>query len=198
MKNWMHLYHDEGDNGGTPPQTPPAQPPAAPAAPTGGNPDDVATALLAALEKRTQRVESSVTKSFAEQHGMSEAELTAILDKVKTEKAKQLPEAAQKQIAAATEKANGLLVTAEVKSLGASMGLVDADAALLLMERKDVKVGEDGAVTGVKEALEALKTTKPYLFGKVGAMAQLQQQPAHTMTGVEAAFYRKNPTLKSN
>jgi hypothetical protein len=61
------------------------------------------------------------------------------------------------------QRANDRLVRAEVKSIAAEMGLVDADAALALMDKSGVKIAEDGSVEGVKEALDALVAAKPYL-----------------------------------
>lgn len=57
------------------------------------------------------------------------------------------------------------MIAAEVRAYGAQMGLLDAETALLLLDKSHVSVSEDGKVQGVKEALEALKTDKPYLFG---------------------------------
>ena len=161
-------------------------------------PETLAETLVKALDLRTQRAERSVLKSMSEQYGMSESELTAILDKAKAEKAKQLPADMQAKLDAANERASTLLLTAEVKSVGAEMGLIDPETALLLIDRTKAKVGDDGTVEGVKDALDALKTSKPYLFGKAGAMAQRQQQAPGTLTGVEEAFYRKNPNLKQS
>lgn len=121
--------------------------------------------LIQALESRTERAEKSVTRSIAEQYGVSEEELTGIVNRYKAEKANQLPEAAQKQIREATEKAHGMMIAAEVRAMGAQMGLLDAETALLLLDKSRVKVSEDGKVEGVKDAMEALKTAKPYLFG---------------------------------
>jgi len=95
---------------------------------------------------------------------------------------------------------NARAIAAEVKSTGADYGLVNVDAALKLMDNSKIKVADDGTVTGVKEALDALKTTMPFLFGatqKPGAMAQRVSGAApSTLTGVEASFYAKNPGLK--
>lgn len=63
----------------------------------------------------------------------------------------------------AEQKANQRLINAEVKLLAAEMGLIDADAALALMDKANVEVDESGNVIGVKEALEALVETKPWL-----------------------------------
>ncbi len=41
---------------------------------------------------------------------------------------------------------------------------VDLDGALKLIDRNKVTINEDGVVSGVEEAIESLKTDKPYLF----------------------------------
>lgn len=46
------------------------------------------------------------------------------------------------------------------------MKTVDLDGALKLVSRNEIKVEDDGTVSGVDKALEALKTDKPYLFEK--------------------------------
>ena len=126
--------------------------------------EDIANALVAALETRTQRAERSVTKSFAEQYGLSEEEINGILAKAKAEKDAKIPEAAQAEVNKQIAQAHKLLITAEVKAKGGSMGLVDADTALLLMNMENVKVDDKGAVSGVEDALNALKEAKPFLF----------------------------------
>jgi hypothetical protein len=75
---------------------------------------------------------------------------------------KQLQEARAKA-QEAEQRANERLIRAEVKAVATELGLVDADAALALMDRSGVKIADDGSVEGVKEALEALVTVKPWL-----------------------------------
>lgn len=77
---------------------------------------------------------------------------------------------ADKQIADARTKAqeaetraNQRLLKAEVKSIAAELGLVDADAAFSLMDKAGLAIEDDGTVKGVKEALDALLEAKPYL-----------------------------------
>lgn len=186
-------FFAEPDTTTTPPAaTPPASMPAA------LNPNDFANAFVKALDDRTQRAEKGVLKSMAEQYGVSEDEAKTVLEKYKSDKAATLPEAAQAKIKEATDKANGLLLAAEVKTLGASYGLVDADVALQLLDKTNIKIDDKGVVTGVKEAIEALKESKPYLFGaKTGAMAQkIGGQSAGTLSAVEERFYAKNPNLR--
>nr|DAI35527.1 MAG TPA: minor structural protein [Caudoviricetes sp.] len=181
------------------PQTPAAAPPTSPPTPAAphnaANPQEVAEALMAALESRQKRAEAGVMKSMAEQYGMSDEEINQILTAEKLKRASQLPPEVQKQI----EKANSLIVAAEIKSLGAQMGLLDPDAALLLMDRKGVKVEDSGAVTGAKEALESLKEAKPYLFGAgSGAWGERHGTASAAQDGVEEAFAKLNPNLKLN
>jgi hypothetical protein len=57
-------------------------------------------------------------------------------------------------------------INAEFRLLAKEAGVVDAAVALKLVDLATAQVGEDGAVTGVAEALEALKTSAPYLFAK--------------------------------
>ena len=137
-------------------------------------------AVLRAVEARTQRAEKSVLKSLADQYGLNESEVTALLDKAKADKAKELPAEAKRQIEEAQEQAKSVLIAADVRSVGVELGLLDVDTALILMDKSKVSV-EGTKVNGVKEALEALKASKPFLFktNDNGAWAQKQTgQPA--------------------
>lgn len=156
------------------------------AAPT-MNPEALAEAFAKALNTRTDRAERSVARSFAEQYGMTESEVTALLEKAKADKAKAIPPEVQQQIDTANERANNLLITAEVKNIGSEMGLIDAETALLLLDRTNIKVNAEGTVTGVKEALEALKGSKAFLFGQAGAWGQKQGGSPATMSKSEIA-----------
>ena len=120
--------------------------------------------FAAAVAGRIQRAENSVVRSYSEQYGMDESEIRKILDKAKAEK-EQKPTAAQQAIIdKAIENANTRLIAAEVKATGATMGIVDAEVALSLIDKSKIRVKDDGSVEGVKESLDALKTSKPYLF----------------------------------
>lgn len=168
---------------------PPAQTPAAtqPAQSGTANPDAIVSAVLSALESRQQRVERSITRDMASQYGMTEDELTGLLDKHRAEKAKQLSPEAQKQLDAANARVQSLMLQAEVTRLGAAMGLVDADAAIALMDRTKVQTQGDN-ITGVQDALDALKTAKPYLFGKAATAQAWGQPQGQSSDDTEAAF----------
>lgn len=153
-------------------------------------PEAIAEAFAKALNTRTDRAERSVARSFAEQYGMTETEVTALLEKAKADKAKAIPPEVQQQIDAAQEKANNLLIVAETKALCTELGIIDADVAFQLMDKTNVKVDEAGKVTGAKEALEALKAAKPFLAHQQqpsGAWGQKQSGAPAAMTKEEIA-----------
>lgn len=155
------------------PAAPAAPAPAAPA-PAASDPAAIAQAVLQAIEARNQRTERSIVKSMADQHGLTEEELNGILERAKADKAKQLPPEVQRQLDEANRRAEGILLSAEVRTLGAAMGLHDPEVALSLLDRSKIKI-EGDAVTGVQEALDALKASKGYLFAD--AQPAPQQQP---------------------
>lgn len=165
--------------------------------------EDIAAALLTALETRQQRTERSVAKSFSEQYGLSETEISDILARAKAEKEAKIPEAAQAEITKQLERANGLLIAADVRAKGAALGLVDADTALLLLDKSKIKVDDKGVVTGTEEALNDLQSSKAYLFaaqptgqkGIVGGKID-NPNPGGEPDGVTAAFLRRNPGMK--
>ena len=165
--------------------------------------EDIAAALLAALETRQQRTERSVAKSFSEQYGLSETEISDILARAKAEKEAKIPEAAQAEITKQLERANGLLIAADVRAKGAALGLVDADTALLLLDKSKIKVDDKGVVTGTEDALKDLQASKAYLFaaqptgqkGIVGGKID-NPNPGGEPDGVTAAFLRRNPGMK--
>jgi hypothetical protein len=130
---------------------------------------EFADALMKAIDDRTSRAEKGVLKSMAEQYGFTEDEAKAVKEKAKADKAAKLPEDVQKQLDEANAKVRRMQVSAEVVKIGAELGLVDADVALQLLPADAIKVNAKGEISGVKEALEALKKEKPYLFGTKAA-----------------------------
>ncbi|MDD3212945.1 MAG: hypothetical protein PHY64_04700 [Eubacteriales bacterium] len=152
--------------------------------------------LLKAVAERKRRAENSVLRSMAEQNGVPEDELAALLHEAQSESG--LPDEANERLAAITASATRRLLLAEVKSIGSELGLLDADVALRLIDPDALSVEEDGSVTGVREALDALKQDKKYLFSPSGrrAWAQRVGGGAPQISGVEEAFYRKNPALR--
>ena len=162
-------------------------------------PEALAEVFAKALNTRTDRAERSVARSFAEQYGMQESEVTALLEKAKAEKAKAIPADVQKQIDAANKRANGILIAAEAKTLSKEMGFIDADVAFQLMDKTNVKVDEAGTATGIKEALEALKTAKPFLVSQQPGGAWGQKQGGNSPALTKADIMKiKDPVERQN
>lgn len=127
--------------------------------------DALLDALVAALDVRRQRAERSVIGSFAEQNGMRAEELTRLLRERSRSRQPAIPDEVQAAIDQRNAAADRKLILAEIRELGTRMGLVDAQAAFTLMDTSGVAVAEDGSVTGVQDALDALVKAKPYLAG---------------------------------
>ena len=125
--------------------------------------ESIAAALIPALDARQERAERSVIKSFAEQNGVSVEEITQLVNAYKAKQATAIPADVQRQIDERMRTADNRLISAEVRAVGAELNIIDIDAAFALMDKTGVKVGDDGSVTGVKEALEALATARPWL-----------------------------------
>lgn len=125
--------------------------------------------IAAALDARQQRTERSVIKSFAEQNGVSVEEITKLMTDYKAQQAAAIPADVQHRIDERMRTADNRLISAEVRAVGTELNIIDIDAAFALMDKSGVKVGEDGSVTGVKEALEALTAAKPYLVKAAAA-----------------------------
>lgn len=131
------------------------------------------------IGERAKRAEASAAKKALEARAKelgfeSAEEMEAAVkahkdaqDKAKTdlEKAQEAAQKAEAEREKALSAANDRLIRAEVKLQASELGVVDADAAYALMDRSEVEVADDGAVKGVKEALEALVKAKPYLKG---------------------------------
>ena len=130
---------------------------------------EFADALMKALDDRTSRAEKGVLKSMAEQYGFTEDEARDIMEKAISEKAAQLPENVQKLLDEANARVRKMQISAEVTKVGAELGLLDADVSFQLLPADAIKINAKGEVTGIRDALEALKKEKPYLFGAQAA-----------------------------
>ncbi len=72
---------------------------------------------------------------------------------------------AEKRAADAQQQVASAMIASEVKVRASAMGVVDPDAAFVLLDRSNVRYDAEGGVTGVDEALESLLEAKPYLRG---------------------------------
>ena len=94
---------------------------------------------------------------------MSVEEITKLVTDYKAQQAAAIPEDVQQRIDERMRTADNRLISAEVRAVGTELNIIDIDAAFALMDKSGVKIGDDGTVSGVQEALEALTQAKPWL-----------------------------------
>lgn len=92
----------------------------------------------------------------------SEAERKALEEQGKW---KELAEKNAADAKASAEKLQQVTVNSKIQSEAAKLGIVDTEAAVILLDRSKITVNEDGTVTGAEDALKALLEAKPYLKG---------------------------------
>ena len=125
----------------------------------------IADSLAAALDNRRQRAERSVINSFARQNNLSPEILEGFLQQRSQQRGDGIPDDVQAVINRRLRDADDRLIHAEIREVGAQLGLIDTDAAFALMDKSSVRVAEDGSVCGVRESLTELLRNKPYLSG---------------------------------
>lgn len=125
----------------------------------------IADSLAAALDSRRQRAERSVINSFAQQNNLSPELLANMMQQRREREKSAIPESVQAVIDRRFREADDRLIHAEIRTVGAQMGLIDPEAAFALMDKSSVSVGDDGTVCGVRESLQDLLRSKPYLAG---------------------------------
>lgn len=175
-------------------------------------PEEIANALLSALESRTQRAERGVIKSFSEQYGMSEDEAVSILqnhrnqkDNASAELDKIKNEFADYKAQVESEK------TAAVKREAVKAALIESGAneKYIAKMMKDVNLDEialdkDGKLDKAKELVETVKTDWADFFGTVGEKpANIGNPPANAkpvdtskMTDDEYFAYQRSQKRK--
>ena len=72
---------------------------------------------------------------------------------------------AERKVADAQQQIATAMIASEVKVRASVMGVVDPDAALVLLDRSNVRYDAADGVTGVDDALNSLLEAKPYLRG---------------------------------
>lgn len=85
---------------------------------------------------------------------------------------------AQTKITEATTAAEKRVIRAELKAEALKAGMIDLDG-LQLADLSGVKLDEQGNVTGGAEAIEALKKSKPYLFGQASTSSTSKPPPTN-------------------
>ena len=123
----------------------------------------IADSLAAALENRRQRAERAVIQSFARQNNLTPEVLAQFLRQREDKRGDALPDELRETIERRVKAADDRLIHAEIRDVGAQLGLIDPDAAFALMDKSGVSVADDGSVLGVRESLDELLRNKPYL-----------------------------------
>ena len=83
---------------------------------------------------------------------------------------------AERRAASASGQISAAMIASEVKVRASQLGIIDPDAALLLVDRANVRYSEEDGVTGVDAALTQLMEDKPYLKGTPNRAPNLNPQ----------------------
>jgi hypothetical protein len=75
----------------------------------------------------------------------------------------------------------------------APLGVVNLEDALKLIDRSKIEVSDDGTISGIDAAVEALKTDKAYLFTGQGGQQKTVGSPTNSNTGGDSYT---GPTFK--
>ncbi len=149
---------------GAPPADPPATPPAAPPPPAEPPRTFTQDELERQIGERLARERSKygdyedLKAKAAKFEEHEQAQLSEL------ERERQARTAAEEKATAATSRAQDALVRAAL--ISASAGTVDPDAVqIFALQKGTVTIGDDGQVTGAREAVEAVLAEKKYLVG---------------------------------
>ena len=132
---------------------------------TDDTPDTGTPNLAAELAKWKAMARKS--EALAKSNASAAEKLAKIEESSRTDLERAMAKAAEAEAkaAAAEERIAKALTRAAVSAAAARAGAIDADAVLALMPSDAVTVDGDN-VTGVDDAIKALRESKPYLFGK--------------------------------
>jgi len=122
-------------------------------------------AYIDRINSRTRRDERNKFKDYndlkaraARADELEQAQLTG------AEKMEARAIEAEKKVTDAQAQIADAMIASQVKVRASQMGVVDPDAAFVLLDRTNVQY-TDGAVTGVDDAIASLLEDKPYLRG---------------------------------
>lgn len=83
---------------------------------------------------------------------------------------------AERKAEAAIQQVASAVIASEVKVRASQLGIIDPDAAYLLLDRTHIAYADDGTVTGIDDALTQLIENKPYLRGAPNRAPNLNPQ----------------------
>lgn len=90
-------------------------------------------------------------------------------DLTETQREKKRADEAEAKAKETEERSKARLVRAEIATYVSTVGVIDADAVIALVDRDDIEVDDDGNVKGVKKAVDTLLKEKPHLKREGGA-----------------------------
>lgn len=187
--------------GATPGQTPPATPSATPTPPPSATPpatDD--DAALGEGGKRALDAERASRRAAEDRAKAAEKERDDLKAATLSESEKAIADAKKAGQTEATERYAAVIRRSEVKAALAAAGIQSSvmDLAVKADEFAALKVGDDGNVEGLDEAVKAFKGTRKDLFTKPGTDGSADggarnngAQPATTLEGAIGAHYDK-------
>lgn len=130
----------------------------------------------AELDEKLKRLEAyEKAEEERKKSEMSEAERLKAEKEEASKKAEEASEAAKK----AQESANQRIVNTEIRSIARSLNANDPNDVLTLLDKSVIEIDDEGNVTGVDEAVKALKEAKPWMFKQpIGADASGGSNPS--------------------
>lgn len=133
------------------------------------------------LTRKLQEAEKKAADFERAEADRKKAELSET-ERLKAEKAE-----ADARAAAAEQRAKDTLLRTRFELAATKAGAVDSEAAYKLADLSQVTVGEDGTVQGLDAAVEALKTSRAFLFGttKPGAVGSGGGNPGGDTSGAK-------------
>lgn len=111
-------------------------------------------------------VEPNVSEPVRETPGETERRLRRDVARYR-EQARTAQSEKDNAIVAMREQSDNRLIGAELRFQAARAGIIDLDV-LRLIDPGTLRLGDDGTVEGAHEAIDALRQSKPYLFGAPG------------------------------
>ena len=150
--------------------------------------------------------EDTVLKSYFKQQGLSADEMTQAINAFKETKAKNTPNVSELQNNLTAEKSARL--QAEINSLATLEAIkqgIDVKSIPYLLKMVDFKdcTDEKGSINAekltnaIKTVLDDIPALKGVQQGSNGGWGERHNTPPGSMTEVEDAFFKRNPSLKN-
>lgn len=139
-------------------------------------------------ELKAERDRLKAEEDARQRAAMTEAERL----KAEKEEAAKKAEQAAEEAAKVKTAANQRIINTEIRAVARALNANDAGDVLSFVDKAQIAIDEDGNVTGVEEAVAALKASKPYLFkAPIGADAAGGSDPHRNPNKSELAALEK-------